>query len=301
MSMSLVTRFLVSAHRPGLWLVALAGVASAQTVWTVDDDGPADFNSIASAVSNAADGDTILVRSGTYGRAVVAGKGLTIQGVGKPRPLVDSHPTGAPGFGGVCEQPAFEVRDVGPGSTFVLSDVDVVSQGPSEQFIGSCQGAALRVENCEGPVHIERCRLESQRGNGAILQDCESVTFAQAEIYAGSSYLYFAYAGVPTTPIFRGLVVYSSRAYLNACTVVGGPGYDAEASGAAFMVLPADPGGPGIDLAFSSELTASDCLVVGGAAGATDPAILCQVGPNGGRPSIAVRQWAISSAFEERR
>ena len=43
------------------------GIASAD-IWTVDDDGPADFTTIQDAVNAASDGDEIHVHPGTYSR-----------------------------------------------------------------------------------------------------------------------------------------------------------------------------------------------------------------------------------------
>ena len=59
-------------------LGAFAGAASAK-VWTVNDDGGADFTSIQAAVDNAASGDSIIVRDGKYNENVVVNKRLTIR------------------------------------------------------------------------------------------------------------------------------------------------------------------------------------------------------------------------------
>lgn len=48
-----------------LFVMGFACVSTAQT-WTVDDDGPADFNDIQSAVNAASSGDEIVVFPGTY-------------------------------------------------------------------------------------------------------------------------------------------------------------------------------------------------------------------------------------------
>jgi len=53
-------RYLIAAA-----VLGLAGSAMAET-WTVDDDGPADFDNIQAAVDAASDGDEILVEAGTY-------------------------------------------------------------------------------------------------------------------------------------------------------------------------------------------------------------------------------------------
>ncbi|MCH2143436.1 MAG: right-handed parallel beta-helix repeat-containing protein [Phycisphaerales bacterium] len=58
--------------------------------WTVDDDGPADFDNIQEAVYAAADGDVILIAPGTYTSNSIAGvvsidsKSLTLQSSGEP-------------------------------------------------------------------------------------------------------------------------------------------------------------------------------------------------------------------------
>lgn len=51
---------------------ALCGPAAhAQTTWTVDDDGPADFNDLQLAVDTASRGDLLLIAPGTYGSVTV--------------------------------------------------------------------------------------------------------------------------------------------------------------------------------------------------------------------------------------
>jgi parallel beta-helix repeat protein len=52
---------------------------SAATTWYVDDSGGADFSTIQDAVNASADGDTIIVRDGTYSENVLVNKSLTIQ------------------------------------------------------------------------------------------------------------------------------------------------------------------------------------------------------------------------------
>ncbi len=47
-------------------LLALGGTAVAQQLIYVDDDGPADFNTIQAAIDDAKDGDVVLVAPGTY-------------------------------------------------------------------------------------------------------------------------------------------------------------------------------------------------------------------------------------------
>jgi len=54
-------------------------------VWTVDDNGLADFSKIQDAVNNASPGDTVFVREGTYNESVEIGKSLSL--IGEDRDL----------------------------------------------------------------------------------------------------------------------------------------------------------------------------------------------------------------------
>ena len=72
----------LSMFRTALISMFLTSAALADT-WTVDDDGPADFQSISAAVSAASDGDEIIVAPGTYTSSsyavvLVSGKSLWI-------------------------------------------------------------------------------------------------------------------------------------------------------------------------------------------------------------------------------
>lgn len=49
-------------------------------VWTVDDDGPADFHTVQEAVDAASDGDTVFVHSGTYYEYVSVTKTISLIG-----------------------------------------------------------------------------------------------------------------------------------------------------------------------------------------------------------------------------
>jgi pectin methylesterase-like acyl-CoA thioesterase len=71
-----------------LTVCVLSGATFAD-IWTVDDDGKADFDNIQAAVDASSDGDEILVMPGTYtstGDEVVdmLGKSLSIIGTGEP-------------------------------------------------------------------------------------------------------------------------------------------------------------------------------------------------------------------------
>ena len=65
-------------------------------VWTVDNDGPADFSTIQEAVNAAEDGDTIFVKNGTYFENVVVNKSLSIIGESINETILDGG--GGTGF-----------------------------------------------------------------------------------------------------------------------------------------------------------------------------------------------------------
>jgi len=70
-----------------------ATVAEPRT-WTVDDDGPADFNTIQEAINAANPGDTILVYEGTYYEHVILDKTLSLIGMDKTATIIDGRGSG---------------------------------------------------------------------------------------------------------------------------------------------------------------------------------------------------------------
>jgi len=61
--------------------------------WTVDDDGPADFDSIQEAINNASSGDTVFVHIGTYYEHVVINKTITLVGEDSNFTIIDGYET----------------------------------------------------------------------------------------------------------------------------------------------------------------------------------------------------------------
>ncbi|MEW6743400.1 MAG: hypothetical protein AB1486_11640 [Planctomycetota bacterium] len=66
---------------------AFVPIASSRETWIVAQDGSGDFTEIRNAIADAAPGDLILVKSGTY-KAVIVDKPLTIVGSGVDRTAV---------------------------------------------------------------------------------------------------------------------------------------------------------------------------------------------------------------------
>ncbi|MBC2696961.1 MAG: hypothetical protein HF975_15200 [ANME-2 cluster archaeon] len=78
----------------------LAGSASAtifpvnEAVITVDDDGPADYNTIQAAVDAASSGDTIYVYNGRYHENIIISKSLTLLGQDEANVIIDGNRSG---------------------------------------------------------------------------------------------------------------------------------------------------------------------------------------------------------------
>lgn len=114
-------------------------------VWTVDDDGPADFSTIRGAVGAATSGDVIRVRAGIYRENVVVRKGLEL--LGDPgAALVGSQ--GPPG----PSEPLLRIEDSESSEVVVLRGLDL-------QMTGLESESALTVRGTSGPVWIEDCSI----------------------------------------------------------------------------------------------------------------------------------------------
>jgi parallel beta-helix repeat protein len=61
--------------------------------WSVDDDGPADFNSIQEAINNANSGDTIFVYMGIYYEHIFINKTITLVGEDNNFTIIDGNKT----------------------------------------------------------------------------------------------------------------------------------------------------------------------------------------------------------------
>jgi len=77
-----------------LLILFQARVPRGQTTWIVDDDGPADFQTIQEAVDAADPNDTIEVSAGVYYENVYVEKSLTFRGQNKYNTIVDGNGTG---------------------------------------------------------------------------------------------------------------------------------------------------------------------------------------------------------------
>jgi len=68
-------------------------VKASPRTWTVDDNGPADFDNIQEAINNASSGDTIFVHIGTYYEHVIINKTITLVGEDNNFTIIDGYET----------------------------------------------------------------------------------------------------------------------------------------------------------------------------------------------------------------
>jgi len=68
-------------------------VKASPRTWTVDDNGPANFDNIQEAINNASSGDTVFVHIGTYYEHVVINKTITLVGEDNNFTIIDGNKT----------------------------------------------------------------------------------------------------------------------------------------------------------------------------------------------------------------
>jgi parallel beta-helix repeat protein len=156
-------------------------VRSDPTIWIVDDDGPADFNTIRDAVDAASSGDTIFVKNGTYYESVFMDKSLTLIGEDKYATIID----------GGHEQSVISL--VSPNITisgFTLKNgmdgIGVWSQGDnvSENIVTQTRhGIALHFAG----ETIIKCNILTQNSYGIVL-DRASGSILRNNIITNNSY-----------------------------------------------------------------------------------------------------------------
>lgn len=168
-----------------LFLAPLSLSLLAGNTFTVDDDGPADFASVALAVGSAAvtDGDLLIVEPGSYA-GFTLGKGLTITGrAGAARPTLTSKVSidSAPRFELVrLVIPGLQVQFV-PGAATIE---DCVITGTTSQKIG------LLVNHCP-QLTLSRSVVQglspaSGEGGVGLLSVLSCVVLSGAEISGGA-------------------------------------------------------------------------------------------------------------------
>jgi hypothetical protein len=193
---------------------AFASEAPAQSVLVVSGGGGGNFTSITAAVAAAADGDTILVKSGAYAAPTIDGKSLVL----------------------VSEAGS----NVSLTGTTVIKNVVAAKSVAVRGFAGaSASGPGLRVTNCLGPVTIERSSFNGANAAslfpgvvleayaGGLIESCDSVAFSKTALTGGNGLDLDDkdfYSWAPSGG--AGLKSVASRTSSTWCVLTGGNGAD---------------------------------------------------------------------------
>lgn len=194
--------------------IVWSGTSALGGVLVVDDTpGPGvTHTNLSTAISAAADGDTILVRPGLHGIVFIDGKSLTIVADGTPRPSI---------FGNLV------VRNLSATQQVVLRGFD---------NIGVTLGSpGLRVSDCAGSVFIEDCTFDSTDGQGqggnqitaaVHVERCDRVVFTRCALEATDSVTQsMSVFGSQDVDGPHGLHAEDSNVALYDCVLRGAVGY----------------------------------------------------------------------------
>ncbi len=152
--------------RAALILTACWSTATAQTTWVVDQAGGAGahFTDLPPAFAAAADGDTVLVRRGSYS------PGKVTTGI---RLLCEPGVTTL----------ALEVDGVGAGRSFLCKGLTARSLG-----LFGLLTSSLTVRNCSGQLHFEGCTFSASTSPtnpnaiAVVIDGAHHVTFANSSL-----------------------------------------------------------------------------------------------------------------------
>jgi hypothetical protein len=173
-------------------------------VIVVSASGGGSFLEIQPAVDAALDGDTILVKNGSYLPFTVANKALVIVGDGANVSVLGE----------------VHARDLEAAKTLALVNLKVTGTNGSD---------GLRLENDSGKVRASHCTFDGATlrdgGDGAAVQNCRDVAFAHCAFRGG-----MGVNGMLDTPgsepgiAGRGITGSGSTVTIHECSVVGGNG-----------------------------------------------------------------------------
>lgn len=214
--------------------------ARAQTQWTVDDDGPADFSDLAVAVSAVAEGDVLLIAPGDYGD-VVTDKSLTLIGPTAPVAEPITFPFGGPD----PTLPQLGRVEVTGAANWTMANLAMEDLAlidlPGRAWVRGCQivGKAespffsagdglLRLEGVAQAV-IQECSIVGLTVSGltygadAVVADAGTrACFVDCQIHGGDAMFSNEWEGVGGS----GLQVSNSEVTVAACHITGGDGED---------------------------------------------------------------------------
>ncbi len=181
-----------------LVLACFSSVAASQTqVHTVDPDGGADFTEIFEAVTAASAGDIVLLYDGNY-----FSTGQSFSLLEDKSVAVVADTAAAPvRLGGMI------IEGLGAGSHVLVQGMNPVTMG----------GQLDTIENCAGPVWMERCDFEHLVGGvgstgGVVAMGCSSAVFTHSTLRTPVNAL---------SGDSHALLVWGARVHLHASSVQG--------------------------------------------------------------------------------
>lgn len=238
---------------PAVLAATLAAVSPASQVWIVDAAGGGDFLDLQPAIDFAAEGDTLMVKSGAYGDAVIFAKALRVVGApAQAKPQIDG----------------LSVRGLGANQFVLLSGLSLL--GAFEE--------GLSVKNSAGRVWVEDSVLVGHDGEGALsapdfhptgfagarVSNSSDVAFMRCELRGGNSAPSYFWPTLIHGEGANGLeLVDAERVVVAGCKLVGTDGGDATSDQAA---IGGGQGGSGADLV-RSDLVILDSQLIGGSGG----------------------------------
>jgi hypothetical protein len=242
-----------------VWLLALLSWTQAAVqadVLVVDASGGSQYLQIQAAVDAAHDGDTLLVKTGTYSSFAIVAKSLSVVG--------DANAT-------VTVTGGVEVRSLAADRDVVLSNLVIDGQIGATDWHGN----GVYLKNDLGSVRVQRCTIVGGSSSvgltppcaGVEVDACADVGFVACSIVGGTPLPYFAPPGLHAKGSM--IAIYDS-------SIEGAGGYSNCASGSG---MNGGDGGPGASI-IDSFLFASGAGFVGGNGGDA-PGWPCAAG-NGG-------------------
>jgi parallel beta-helix repeat protein len=184
--------------------LSLTRVAMGGRTWTVDDDGPADHRKIQDAVNNASDGDTILVRPGTYLENLVVNKRVSIFGEDYVTTVIDGNDgtkVVTLAANGIVLS-GFTIRGGDEGLVIVANNNNVTGN----VFVNNPLGVILD-SGCEENVLFDN-KIVLSRTYGVYGDRCGTNVIAQNDISLNGWHGVFLYGSAPC--VFENNTVFSN-------------------------------------------------------------------------------------------